>query len=81
MNGRSSYLLINPAGVIKSSMPLPASKTEVRGQRSAVEKGKLMQIRSAKELRVYKRAYALAMEIFEISRRWPVEERYSLKGV
>jgi four helix bundle protein len=37
-----------------------------------------MQIKSAKELRVYQKAYALAMEIFEISRRWPVEERYSL---
>lgn len=37
-----------------------------------------MQIRSAKELRVYQKAYSLAMEIFEISKRWPVEERYSL---
>jgi four helix bundle protein len=37
-----------------------------------------MQIRSAKELRVYQKANALAMEIFETSRRWPAEERYSL---
>jgi four helix bundle protein len=37
-----------------------------------------MQINSAKDLDVYKVAYALAMEIFEISRGWPVEERYSL---
>jgi four helix bundle protein len=34
--------------------------------------------RSAKELRVYQAAYALAMEIFRISKNWPVEERYSL---
>jgi four helix bundle protein len=34
--------------------------------------------KSAKELRVYKEAYALAMEIFEISRKWPVEEKYAL---
>jgi hypothetical protein len=37
-----------------------------------------MQIKSAKELRVYQKAYALAMEIFETSRGWPIEERYSL---
>jgi four helix bundle protein len=36
------------------------------------------QIKSAKDLRVYKRAYALAMEIFNISKRWPSEEKYSL---
>jgi len=27
---------------------------------------------------VYKEAYALAMEIYEISKEWPSEERYSL---
>ncbi|PKN25635.1 MAG: diversity-generating retroelement protein bAvd family protein [Deltaproteobacteria bacterium HGW-Deltaproteobacteria-21] len=37
-----------------------------------------MQIKSAKDLNVYKRAYALAMEIYEISKHWPLEERYSL---
>ena len=37
-----------------------------------------MQIRSAKELVVYQKAYALAMEIFRISKTFPVEERYSL---
>jgi hypothetical protein len=37
-----------------------------------------MQINSAKDLEVYKMAYALAMEIFEISRGWPPEEKYSL---
>jgi four helix bundle protein len=37
-----------------------------------------MIISSAKELKVYKTAYALAMEIFEISKSWPPEERYSL---
>ena len=36
------------------------------------------QIKSAKDLRVYKTAYDLAMEIFEISKTWPTEERYSL---
>ncbi|MDP6490854.1 MAG: four helix bundle protein [Kiritimatiellia bacterium] len=37
-----------------------------------------MVIRSAKELDVYQLAYELSMEIFEISKKWPVEERYSL---
>ncbi len=33
---------------------------------------------SAKDLDVYKVSYDLAMEIFEISRAWPKEEKYSL---
>jgi four helix bundle protein len=37
-----------------------------------------MKINSAKELQVYQEAYALAMEIFEVSKRWPSEEKYSL---
>ena len=37
-----------------------------------------MQIKSAKELKVYQDAYSLAMEIFLISKEWPMEERYSL---
>ena len=37
-----------------------------------------MQIKSAKDLRVYEKAYALAMKIFELSKKWPREERYAL---
>jgi four helix bundle protein len=37
-----------------------------------------MLIKSAKDLDVYKMAYELSMEIFRISKQWPVEERYSL---
>jgi four helix bundle protein len=37
-----------------------------------------MQIKSAKELEVYKKSYHLAMEIFELSRSFPAEERYAL---
>jgi len=37
-----------------------------------------MLAKSGKELRVYKYAYALAMDIYKISKRWPKEERYSL---
>jgi len=37
-----------------------------------------MQINSAKDLDVYKLAYALAMEIFQLSKGWPSEEKYAL---
>ena len=37
-----------------------------------------MQIRSAMDLKVYQLAYALAMEIFCLSKVWPSEEKYSL---
>ena len=37
-----------------------------------------MEIKSAKELTVYEKAYELSMRIFQISRRFPVEEKYSL---
>ncbi len=37
-----------------------------------------MQIRSAKELKVYQVAYGLAMEIFRLSQAWPADEKYSL---
>ncbi len=37
-----------------------------------------MKIRSHKELEVYKLAFTAAMEIFEISKKFPKEETYSL---
>ncbi len=37
-----------------------------------------MVAKSAKDLRVYKKAYALALEIFHASKRWPSDEKYSL---
>ena len=37
-----------------------------------------MQINSAKDLDVYKKAYDLAMKIFELSRNFPAEERFAL---
>ena len=35
-------------------------------------------INAAKDLRVYQKAYALAMEIFRLSKRWSSEEKFSL---
>lgn len=37
-----------------------------------------MQLRSAEDLVVYQRAYELAMEIFQTTKRFPAEERYSM---
>jgi four helix bundle protein len=37
-----------------------------------------MKINSAKDLEVYKKSYGLAMEIFELSKKFPAEERYAL---
>ena len=37
-----------------------------------------MQIKSARDLIAYQKAYALAMEIFALSKGFPAEERYSL---
>ncbi len=37
-----------------------------------------MPAKSAKDLRVYQQAYATAMEIFELSKTWPKDEKYSL---
>jgi len=39
-----------------------------------------MQTNSAKELRVYVKAYELAMRIFELSKNFPAEERFALTG-
>ena len=37
-----------------------------------------MQIESAKDLTVYKVAYQVAMNVFEISKKFPSEEKYAL---
>ena len=39
-----------------------------------------MRINSANDLDVYKKAYELAMRIFELSKRFPPEERFALTG-
>ena len=39
-----------------------------------------MIIQNAKQLKVYQLAYKLSMRIFEISKRFPLEERWALTG-
>ena len=37
-----------------------------------------MKISSAKDLKVYKKSYTLAMHIFQLTKNFPTEERYAL---
>jgi four helix bundle protein len=39
-----------------------------------------MAVRSIKEMEVYRKAYAVAMRAFELSKRFPPEERWALTG-
>ncbi len=39
-----------------------------------------MKIETAEDLEVYRAAYRLAMEVFEISKQFPAEERWALTG-
>lgn len=43
-----------------------------------LESRKTKTVKDFRELRVYQMAFRAAMEIFEYSKKWPVEERYSL---
>ena len=51
------------------------TKEEKRG---TMDEGRKKKISSFRELEVYKLAFETAMEIFEISKRFPKEEQYSL---
>lgn len=39
-----------------------------------------MQINSAKDLTAYKKAYEIAMRVFELSKNFPAEEKFALTG-
>ena len=47
-------------------------RTDIRRQK--IRDMTTNRINSAKELKVYQKAYALSMEIFEISKDWPKEK-------
>src|SRR6266404_778327 len=59
--------------------------SEVRNQRPAAladqqmkKSAQIARINSAEDLAVYKTAYELAMKIFEVSKRFPTEEKFAL---
>jgi four helix bundle protein len=45
-----------------------------------VDRSRIVRLQCAEDLIVYQKAYALSMRIFEISKRFPVEERYAMTG-
>ena len=49
-----------------------------KGERKSFTPQTSREIKSAKDLKVYRKAYKLAMEIFQLSKEWPPEEKYSL---
>jgi four helix bundle protein len=55
-----------------------SQRTEVRIQNSEVRGGMGMAIKSIKDLKIYTVSYKLAMGIYEITKKFPKEETYSL---
>ena len=53
-------------------------RNNVRGRRGDGETGRRMKIKTHEDLEVYQVAFKAAMEIFELSRKFPSEEKYSL---
>ena len=56
-------------------------KTEIRDPRNMgcrARKRAAVKIYSAKDLDAYRLAYSTAMDVFRLSKQWPVEEKYSL---
>jgi len=42
------------------------------------DKNSTSKIRSVRDLKVYRKAFDLAMEIFELTKKFPANEKYSL---
>ena len=58
-----------------------SQRSDVGGQRSQIvmsSEPKLKRVNSAKELVVYRLAHELAMEVYELSKHFPPEERFAL---
>lgn len=49
-----------------------------KGEQKSFKPQSAREIKSAKDLKVYRKAYYLVMEIFHLSKEWPPEEKYSL---
>ena len=45
---------------------------------AVTERANSSEIKSAKDLIVYQKAYALALRAFDVSKRWPSEEKFGL---
>jgi hypothetical protein len=74
---------------VSDFLNISGHRSQVRDQRPKVRSqqkerpivgGQNMQINSAKDLEVYKKGYRLAMRVFELSKKFPAEEKYALTG-
>ncbi len=54
------------------------ARTTDDGRRKTKDKNRTSKIRSVRDLKVYRKAFDLAMEIFELTKKFPKEETYSL---
>src|SRR5437868_6140478 len=61
-----------------ASIPPRNQESGVRSQDRGRHQENAVAVKSAKELGVYGKAYALAMRIFELTKHFPPEERYAL---
>jgi hypothetical protein len=85
-SGRRRPRVIGYADAVGGEVEVGSRKSEVGGQRTEGKGRKsrvgtqtgAKRLASAKDLIVYKSAYELAMEIFELSKRFPAEEKYAL---
>jgi four helix bundle protein len=82
VGGQRSEVRSQKTEVRNQKSEVGSRKSEIRNQREEVSgnMGKDMRLSSAKDLDVYKKAYVLAMEIFEVSKKFPPEERFALTG-
>ncbi len=55
-------------------------ETKEEGRRMMDERREAKRINSVRELNVYRIAFDTAMEIFELSKGFPAEEKFSLTG-
>src|SRR5438094_6678251 len=53
---------------------------EALAEQQLKESARIARINSAKDLKVYKAAYELSMKIFELTKSFPVEEKFALTG-
>ena len=72
----SSQLNIDVLGTVGSWQKAVGKNKKIKISSKIVKTGNMAG--SFRDLTVYKKAYALAMEIFEITKKFPSEEKYEL---
>ena len=73
-----SLLIAHHSSLTSHHSPLTTHRSLLTAHHSQLKPKNMSQINSFRDLIVYQKAYKLAMEIFEITKAFPKEERYSL---